>query len=106
MNDSQRLASAQRAKAAYEEFIEPMFDELRNEYGDRIVEVATTELNRDKRSDKLTALSVAHKVLNTLDAGMKAMISDGELALRDKLRAEKIEQMSAPQRRLLGIAPF
>ena len=106
MNEAERIGRAQRALAAYQEFIEPMFDELRNEYGDRIVHHATTELNRDKRCDKITALSLAHKVVDTLDAGMKAMISDGEVALRERLRAEHIEGMSAPQRRLLGIAPY
>lgn len=106
MNEADRLANAEQAKRAYEQYIEPMFDELRNEYGDRIVEVATTELDPKKRCDKLTALSVAHKIADTLDAGMKAMIADGEFALRERIRAEHIEQMSAPRRRLLGIAPF
>lgn len=106
MNESDRIARAQRADAAYREFFEPMIDALKNEYGDRIVAVATTELSRNKRSDKLTALSIAHKILTTLDEGMKATITDGELALRDKLRAEKIERMSPPQRKLFSIAPY
>lgn len=106
MNESERIARAQRADAAYKEFFEPMLDELRNAYGDRIVEVATTELSRDRRTDKLTALSLAHKIVTTLDEGMKATIADGEMAMRERIKAEKIEMMSAPQRRLLGIAPY
>lgn len=106
MTDAERIDRAGRARRAYEEFIEPMFDELRNEYAERIVAVATTELRRDRRADAITTLSVAHKVLNTLDAGMKALIADGDMAQRDKLRAEKIEKLTPPERRLLNIAPF
>lgn len=106
MTDAERIAKAQRAKTAYEEFIEPMIDELKNVYSERIVEVATTELSRDKRADKLTALSCAHKILTTLDEGMKAMITDGNLAHREKLRADKIEGMTAPARRLLQIGSY
>lgn len=106
MNESERIAQAERAQRAYTDFIDPMIDALKEEYAFRIVEVANSELSRDKRADKLTALSVAHKIVTTLDGGMKAMIADGELAIPAKLRAEKIEQMSAPQRRLLGIAPY
>jgi hypothetical protein len=62
-----------------------------------IVELANTELSRDKRADKLTALSNAIKILTTLRSGMLAMIRDGEMARQDKLKAEKIEQMTAPR---------
>lgn len=106
MTDAERIAKAHRAKAAYEEFFEPMIDRLKNEYGDRIVEVATTELSRDRRTDKLTALSIAHKILATLDEGMKATMADGELAHRNRIRAEKIENMTAPARRLLQIGSY
>jgi hypothetical protein len=64
------------------------------------------ELSRDKRADKITALSNALKILGQLENGMKAAILDGDLAQQEKLKAEKIEQMTAPQRRLLGIAPY
>lgn len=106
MNEAERIATAFRAESAWKEFIEPMFDELRNAYSERLVEVANTELTRDARSDKITALSNAIKILNTLEGGMQEIIRDGELAKRDRLKAEKLEQMTKPQRRLLGIAPY
>lgn len=106
MTDDERIARAERAQRAYADFIEPMIDALKEEYAFRIVEVANSELSRDKRADKLTALSNMHKIVTTLDGGMKTMIADGEMAIPAKLRAEKIEQMSAPQRRLLNIGPF
>jgi hypothetical protein len=101
-----RLARGQRAEEAYKEFIEPMIDELKNVYSDRIVEVANTELNRLERADKITALSNAHKILTTLDSGMLAMIRDGEMAANSKLHADKIERMSRPKQRLLSIGGY
>ena len=80
MTEAERIARAQRAEAAYTEFFEPMIDALKEEY--------------------------AHRIVTTLDEGMKATIADGALAQRAKIRADEIEKMSAPQRRLLGIAPF
>lgn len=106
MTEADRIARAERAATAYREFFEPMIDELKEEYAYRIVEIANTELSRDKRADKITALSNAHKILTTLDGGMLEIIRDGELAKRDKLKAERVEQMTAPARRLLGIAPY
>jgi hypothetical protein len=101
----QRLARSARAQAAWDEFFAPMFDECEGEYTARIVEVANTELSRDKRTDKITALSHALKITKTLRAGMQEIVRDGELANAEKLKAQKIEQMTAPQRRLLSMGP-
>lgn len=105
MNESERIARANRAQSALDEFLSPMFAELRSAYTERLVEVSNTELARDKRTDKITALSNALKIVSTLESGMNEAVRDGELARVDRLRAEKIEKMTAPQRRLLGIAP-
>jgi hypothetical protein len=106
MTEAERIARAHRAQSALDEFLDPMFAELDAEYTARMIEVANSELSRDKRADKITALSNALKITRTLRSGMQEIIRDGELAHRDKLRADKIEQMTAPQRRLLGIAPY
>lgn len=105
MNEAERIARAYRATAAWDEFFEPMIAELRSAYAERMVLVANDELNRDKRADKITALANATKILTTLEAGMLAIIRDGDMAAKDKLRAEKLEGMTASQRRLLGIVP-
>src|SRR5689334_18391630 len=99
----QSLARATRAQAAWDEFIEPMLTELADEYASRLTEVATTELNSVKRADKLTALSHALKITGTLKAAMQAIIHDGEQAQKELARADNIERMTAPQRRLLRI---
>lgn len=105
MTPEDRIRRATQASLAYEEFIAPMIGELRGEYAARIVEVANAELNAAKRADKLTALSLAHRILTTLDGGMHEMIRDGDLAERDKLRADKIEKMTPSARRLFNMVP-
>lgn len=105
MTPQQRIAHAEKAREAWETFFAPMIGNLRDEYTDRLMQVANTELVRDKRADKITALSNALKILSTLEDGIKETIRDGELAKADKLRAEKIEQMTAPKRRLLDMGP-
>ena len=80
-----------------------MIAAMREEYRDRMVSVATTELATAARSDKITALSMALRIVDTIESGMLATIKDGEVARQDKLKAEKIEQMTDAQRRLLKI---
>jgi hypothetical protein len=104
MTEAERIARAHRATAALDEFLTPMFDDLREEYRNRISEVATTELHPGTRADKITTLSVALRVVDTLKSGMAEIVRDGELARRDKLRADDIARMSDAQQRLLRIA--
>jgi hypothetical protein len=104
MTEAERIARAHRAQSAWDEFFGPMVDEMRSEYQGRMVDIASVELSRDKRADKLTALAHALKILGNLENGMLAAIKDGDMARSEKLRKEKIEQMTAPQRRLLRIA--
>lgn len=105
MTPQQRIARAHRAQAALDEFILPILAETRATYSKRLVEIASTELSRDKRTDKITALSTAVRILDELEEGMKAHLLDGELATQEKLRADKIEKMTPSQRRLFGLVP-
>lgn len=106
MNDLRDRANrATRAQHAWDEFFAPMIDDLRAVYTERLVEVANAELGRDSRADKITALSNALRILDTLEGGMKATIRDGEVAASQMIRVEKIEGMTAPQRRLFGLVP-
>src|SRR5690348_3662491 len=106
MTPEQRIGRAHRAQAALDEFIAPMFDNLEAEWAERLVEVANTELSRDKRADKITALSHALKITKTIRDGLNEAIRDGDMAHQEKLRASRIEGMTAPQRRLLNIGAF
>jgi hypothetical protein len=105
MTEAERIARGQRAQAALDEFITPILDEIDATYVDRLREISTTEFSFKKRSDKQTALSTALTISKALRSGLMEAVRDGELARQDKLRAEKIETMSAPQRRLLNMVP-
>lgn len=104
MTEAERIAKAHQAKSAWE-IVEPILNDMDAEYTRRIAEVANTELSRDKRADKLTALSNALRISGNIRSGLQAAIMDGEVAQRDKLRSDRIEKMTAPQRRLLQIGP-
>lgn len=106
MTPQERIAKAERAQRFWDEFIGLQVEDMIGEYTARIVEHANTELNSDKRRDKITALSHAIRITENIREGLLATITDGELARKDKLRAENIENMTAPQRRLLGVVPY
>lgn len=105
MNEAHRIGRAHRAQAALDEFLTPMFDALEAEYTARMIEIANTELSRERRTDKITALALALKIVRTTRSGMNEYVRDGELARDSKLRAQSVEKMTAPQRRLFAIGP-
>ena len=106
LTDKQIIDRARRAETLRDEFLVPVFGDIRQTYANRIVEIAATELDPKIRAEKITALSVAIRNLGNLEAGINAFIRDGEVAKGNLLRVEKIESMTAPQRRLFGIAPY
>lgn len=105
MTPQERIARAERAQACLDEFIQPILDDCRSAYAKRSVEIAVTELNSRKRSDKITALSFAQRILDELENGIKAVLLDGEIASQEKLRAERLEKMTPEQRRIWNLVP-
>ena len=106
MTDAERIARAHRAKAAWDEFVEPIITGMKSEYTSRIAEAAVTELHPSNRSDKITTLAVGLRVAENIEAGIRAIMADGELAQREKIRADNVERMSDAQRRLLNIRGY
>jgi len=72
---------------------------------DRMAEIAATELNPKARSEKITALSIALKVLGNVENGLNSAIEAGKVAQQSILKADKIERMGVSERRLLDIVP-
>lgn len=105
MTPQERIARAERAQRAYDEFLQPIFDEISETYAARLVEIASTELDSRKRADKVTALSFGLRIKGELEQGIKAVIEDGPIAEQDKLRANKLERMTPEQRRIFGLVP-
>jgi hypothetical protein len=102
---SDPIDRARRAKLLKEEFLDGLFASQRNAYQSRLAEIAVTELDPKQREQKITSLSVALKILANVEQGMNAIIQDGELAHKQLLKAEKVEKMSAPQRRIFNLIP-
>jgi hypothetical protein len=104
MNDFEAAARGQRATQA-KEFIDPILADIRGQYMERIAQVASTELDPRVRTDKLTALSVALRILNAMREGVDAVIEDGRMAEKNIIKVENIERMGTHKRRLFDIAP-
>lgn len=105
MTDVEAAARGVRAQAALNEFVAPVLDNMRQAYLDRIMAVATNELDAKARADKIAVLSVAMKVVDNLTQGIDVAIRDGEIAEKSLLTVERIETMSEPKRRLFSMAP-
>ena len=105
MNDFEQAARGQRAAQAAE-FIGPILADVRGSYMDRIVEIAATELDPKSRTEKLTALSIALRILDNVDAGLTAVMRDGEMAEKNIIKVENVERMGVHKRRIFDIAPF
>ena len=104
MNEFEASARGQRAQQA-SEFIGPILDDIRASYMVRIADIAVKELNPAKRTEAITALSIALRILNNVDTGLAAIIRDGQMAENNILKVETVEKMGAHKRRLFDIAP-
>lgn len=105
MTDAQKVARGQRAEKCLEEFVTPEFDYARRHYLDRIVEIAASELNPKTREEKITTLSLAIRVLDEVESGIARVFKEGEHVRAQLIKAERLEELTDPQRRLLAIAP-
>lgn len=103
---SDPIDRSRRAKMLREEFLAPIIADIRAGYTARLTDIAATELDPKAREQKITSLATALRVLDNIERGMSAIIEDGALAEKQLLRTERIEKMSAPQRRLLNLVPY
>lgn len=103
LTEAQRVDRARRAEMAFDEFFRPVLDHLRATYTERMVEVATGELNPARRADKITSLAGGVVILDNFEANLLHYMQDGKAARSDMLRAERIEKLTPAKRRLLNI---
>lgn len=101
--ESQKIERGRRAALAFDEFVKPELDHVRAFYRDRIVEVAAKEFHPGERADKLTSLSIALKVVESIETGLRVAIIEGEKAQGELLKVETIAGMSNARRRALGV---
>lgn len=98
------VAKGKRAELC-NEFIRPLLEQTRQGYLARIAEIAATELNSRKRAEKITALSVALKVVGNITNGLDAFIDAGDIAGRQLAKSEDIEKLGKEQRRIFDLVP-
>jgi hypothetical protein len=106
VNDAEQAARGLRADQFKAEFLEPLVTDFRAQYAERIIDLASRELDPAKRAQAITSLSTAIRILDNIEGGIDAFIHDGKAAEKDLLKVETIERMSEPKRRLLGIGPY
>ena len=97
----ERTKRAFQAKVAWE-FIAPALEALRDEYRQAQMRAA---INEPDKPAKIINLSVAQRTINTVEAHMMAAIKDGDVAAKDKARAEEVARMSPAKRKYLNFAP-
>lgn len=102
---AESAARGQRADLC-NEFIGPILAEIKSGYLGRIADIAATEINASVRSDKITALSTALRVLDNVTNGLNAAIEAGKVAQQSILRANAIEDLGDHTRRLLETVPL
>ena len=97
----ERTKRAFQAKVAWE-FIAPALEALRDEYRQAQMRAA---INEPDKPTKIINLSVAQRVINTVEAHMQAAIKDGDVAASERARAEQVARMSPAKRKYLNFAP-
>ncbi|ANI79016.1 hypothetical protein [Sphingobium sp. EP60837] len=97
----ERRKRALSAKQALE-FITPTIEALREEYREAQMRAA---INEPDKPQKIINLSVAQRVINTVEAQLMAAMKDGDVAAKEKSRAQEIAAMSPAKRRFLNFAP-
>lgn len=93
----ERRKRALSAKQALE-FITPTIEALRQEYAQAQMKAA---INDPDKPQKIINLSVAQRVINTVEAHLNAVIADGNVAAQAKSRAEEIAALSPAKRKWL-----
>ena len=95
----ERRARGFQAKQALEEFVGPAIESLRSDYMEALSRLA---VNEPWATDKLVKLAIAQRVINTVEQQMKTIILDGEVAAKDKSRADEIAKLPEAKRRWLA----
>lgn len=103
MTDAERIERARRAQLALDEFLTPVFDIIGAEYLGRLKAITSRE---PWEAGKISSLANASRIVDEVRNQITALVLDGQEAQAKINRAKRVENMSASDRRLLGIGPF
>lgn len=99
MTNEEMAAKGHRAALAWEEFVEPALAALREAYMGRLTEIAADE---PWSSDKIVKFAVATRVIDKVEAQIKAAIVNGLDARAKVEKAREIEDIPASKRKWLN----
>lgn len=103
MTDKERIDRARRAQLALDEFLNPAFEVIEAEYMTRLKAIVARE---PWEAGKISNLANASRIADEARAQITALVLDGQEAQAKINRAKRVENMSASDKRLLGIGPF
>lgn len=96
-----RLATAERAKNALSEFLEPAFEAVEHEWSEKMIAAAAST---DPRAEQIiTRLATGVKAIRTVRKLIEAHVADGALAEAEMKRGAQIARMSDHKRSVVGV---
>lgn len=84
------------AEAAWEEFIGPAVEQMRETYMAALTKLAA---NEPWETGKITRLAIAQNVISAVEEHLRAAMMHGEVAARDQARVSKIESLPDRKKR-------
>lgn len=101
MTPHDRLARAERAKAALNEFLAPAFDHIEREWYERMV--ATAGSSDPRLPDVVLRLAAGVQAIRKVRAEIMAVVADGNVAEAEISRDAQIAKLSDHKRSMLGV---
>ena len=98
MTEQELLERSRRAKAAWDEFVQPFIEVVRAEYLTELARAAG-QVRDDRDIKAVVCLSVATRVIDKVEEQFKQSIATADAITRKTARAEQIAQIPARKRR-------
>lgn len=98
-DETARLARAERADAAMQEFVGPAVATIRNEYVEKLTEIAAKHPMRGEPLAMVEKLSTALKIVDQIEIQMCTLIADGDAVKFEAARADQMARLNTEQRR-------
>jgi len=101
MTPTERIQTAERAKAALSEFLEPAFARVEQDWAEKMIEVAAS--SNPRAPEIITRLATGVKAIRTVRGLIEGIVADGKLAEAEHQRSAQISRMSEHKRQVVGV---
>jgi hypothetical protein len=98
-DETARLARAEQAAQAFNEFVGPALAVIREEYLAKLQDIASTQAMAGVPLAMVEKLSTAIKITNQIEIQLRALIADGDVAKAELHRAGDMARLSNEQKR-------